>query len=283
MYTCSHCKKKFINQPYVCYPNNKKYCCLQCIPDSAMDRPYSFLYFNLIDSMRDIETRTDSIVTLEDRIDLENDVNDLSHTYTVEIYGDNEGLFYKKQISIILLSLDKLYDKIHSIFMERKYESSPAVIIYWDRLTTILGQDAAMQVFELFNGEIESFIFENVYFVWSDYKHKTTDFNNCEDKLKFTTLSDATKVRQIFLDCLNIFRPEFTEAQLKGLDDYYHCISIDTLYRCVVCKQWEPWVYFSFYDNLKLYKCDEHCGCEEYDNLYLDDELVISPWKINIL
>jgi len=39
-------------------------------------------------------------------------------------------------------------------------------------------------------------------------------------------------------------------------------------YYCVVCGGWEPWERFTHYDNLKLYKCDDHCGCNEYDHLY---------------
>ena len=121
MYKCSHCKKEFMNQPYICYPNKKKYCSPQCIPDSGVDKPYSFQYFNLIDSIRDIESCIENIKTLEDRIDLENNVNDLSNTYALEIYGEELGLFYNRQISILLPSLDELYNRIHNIFMERKY------------------------------------------------------------------------------------------------------------------------------------------------------------------
>jgi hypothetical protein len=271
MYTCSHCKKKFMNEPYICYPNKKKYCSLECIPDSAIDKPYSFEYFTLIESIRDIQSRIDSIATLDNRIDLEDDVNELYRTYALEIYGDDEGLFYKKHIAIMLSTLDKLYDKIHNIFMERKYESSPAVIIYWEDLINILGKDTARQFFDIFKGEIENFIFENVYFIWSDYKCKTIDFNNYEDKLKFATINDAEEVQQLFLGCLNLFRPEFTEKQLEELDNYSQCITVDTLYNCVACGEWELWERFHFYDNLKLYKCDEHCACDEYDHLYLDE------------
>ena len=283
MYKCSHCKKEFINKPYICYPNKKKYCSLQCIPDSAMDKPYSFQYFNLIDSIRDIESRIENIKTLEDRINLENDVNDLSYTYTLEIYGEELSLFYNRQISILLPILEELYDRIHNIFMNRKYESSPAVIICWENLINILGREVASLVFDYFKEDIENFIFENGYYLNSPYKYKTIDFDNYEDMLKFPIVSDTKEVHRLFLDCLNIFRPEFTEKQLEEMDTYSQCIEIDTLYYCVVCKHWELWEHFSFYENLKLYKCDEHCGCEEYDNLYLEHNLVIGPWKPNII
>ena len=81
MYTCNHCKKKFKNEPYIC-SNNKKYCSFECVPESTIDKPYSFQYFNLMDGIRDIELDIENIKTLDDRIDLENKIEELSTSYT---------------------------------------------------------------------------------------------------------------------------------------------------------------------------------------------------------
>lgn len=267
MYTCNHCKKKFTNQPFKC-SNKRNYCSRECMPDSVMDKPYSFQYFNLVESIRDIESRINDIKYLENRIDLENEVNNLSNCYTIDMFGDDEGLYYKKQILMLLSTSDKLYDKIHNIFMERKYHSSPAVIIYWENLKNILGYDNSRLIFDDFKEKVENFVFENVYFIWSDYVCKVVDFDNYEDKLKFGTVSDAKEVEELFLECLNEYKSEFTEEQLENLDIYSNCIKVDTLYRCVVCKQWELWECFVFYDDLNLYKCDEHCSCIECDSPY---------------
>lgn len=130
MYTCTHCKNKFKNKPFI-GSNNKKYWSRKCIPDSEIDEPYSFEYFNLIESI-------DNIEYIDDRFDLENEVNDLNTSYIIDIFGDDEGLFYKRQIYIQLKTLNKLYDKIHNIFMERKVQLIRAVVIYsGDLLMTI--------------------------------------------------------------------------------------------------------------------------------------------------
>lgn len=270
MYTCNHCKKKFNNEPYNC-SNKKKYCSFECIPQSGIDKPYSYQYFNLMGGIREIEFDIKNIKTLDDRIDLENKVEELSISYTLEIYGDYEGLFYKRQIGLLLKVLDELYTRVHLIFSETKYDSSPAVIINWDDLKRIIGLENATLIFDVFKDKIETFIFENVYLVWSDYKCRTIDFHNYEDKLRFATISDATEVGELFNSCFNECSLGLTDKQLGELDNYTNCIDINTLHRCVVCRQWELWERFTYYDNLKLYKCDEHCGCFEYDHLYQDE------------
>ncbi|HEY8889066.1 MAG TPA: hypothetical protein VIM70_02240 [Clostridium sp.] len=49
-------------------------------------------------------------------IELENEIEELSISYTIEIYGDYEGLFYKRQIGHLLETLNELYNKVHNIF-----------------------------------------------------------------------------------------------------------------------------------------------------------------------
>lgn len=83
MYTCTHGKKNFNNQPYIAYPSKKKYCSFECIPDSAMDKPYSYEYFNFMDSIRDIESSIENIANLEDRLDLENDVGIFNYSFRI--------------------------------------------------------------------------------------------------------------------------------------------------------------------------------------------------------
>lgn len=270
MYTCNHCKKKFNNQPFKC-SNKRNYCSQECIPDSVMDKPYSFQYFNLVESLRNIESKIRDIKNLENRIDLENEVNDLRNSYTIDMWGDDEGVYYKKQILMLLSTLDKLYGKIHNIFMERKYDSSPSVIIYWEDLKNIFGYDNAKLIFDNFKEKVENFVFENVYLISSDYVCKVVNFDNYEDKLKFGTISDAKEVEDLFLKCLNEYKPGLTEEQINDLNCYENCIEVNTLYCCVVCEQWELWECFSFYDDLNLYKCDEHCSCVECDNPYQDE------------
>jgi len=274
MYTCYHCKNKFKNEPYIS-SNNKKYCSFECIPDSGIDKPYSYEYFNLMDGIRDIELHIKNIKTLTDRIELENKFEELTISNTRKVYGDYEGLFYKRQIGILLGTLNQLYNKVYNIFMDIEYDSMPFVIINWEDLRRIVGVDNANLIFDIFKDKIEHFIFNNVYFTWPVYMCKVIDFSYFEDKLKFATMRDAKEVEKLyhdsFNDIYNICILDLTQEQVDELDSYTDCIDVFTLYRCVVCGGWERLECFTFYDNLRLYKCDEHCGCEEYDHLYQDE------------
>ena len=73
-----------------------------------------------MDNINGIEEAIHDIVNRVDRLDLERELEELITYYSLEIYGDDEGLFYKRQIGITLLTLDKLYDKIHNVFKDRK-------------------------------------------------------------------------------------------------------------------------------------------------------------------
>ncbi|MBU3188323.1 hypothetical protein K9O30_02950 [Clostridium bowmanii] len=194
-----------------------------------------------MDRIRDIEIGIKSIKTLDDRIELENEIEELSTSYTLEIYGDYEGLFYKRQIGLFLDTLSELYNKVHNIFMERKYDSMPFVIINWEDLKRIIGEEDANLIFDIFNDELDKFIFDNAYFTWPDYMYKTIDCSY-ESKLKFATMRDAKHVRKIYLDSFkdsfNVCFLNLTEDQLDELDIYTYCIDIFTLHHCVVCGGW---------------------------------------------
>ncbi|MCT8978038.1 hypothetical protein N4T77_15705 [Clostridium sp. CX1] len=264
MYTCNHCKKKFNNQPYITYSSKKKYCSFECVPDSAMNRPYSYEYFNFMDSIRDIEARIDNIAALEDRLDLENEIDELSHSLILETYGDDEGLFYKRQLILLAPVLNQLYSKIHNIFIGRKLEQKLAVIIYWDSLVQLFGDELAEMIFRFFESRMSGISCENVY----DYDSQ--DLGCFKDKLCVNTLEEAENIKNIYIRSLNYFKSLYDEKQPEELDYNDNYISIKTLAHCVVCNEWEDKNDFTFDENLKLYKCNQWNKCFNYDNYYED-------------
>ncbi|GKU29300.1 hypothetical protein [Clostridium folliculivorans] len=265
MYTCNHCKNKFKNIPYVAYPNKKKYCSLNCMPDSAIDRPYSFQYANLIDCLRDIEIRIDNIVSLDDRIELENEVTDISSSYTLEAYGDDEGLFYKQQIIKLLPTIDELYDKIHNIFRERKLRLRLATVITWDSVIQLFGKDLSEMIFSYFESRMSGIAYQNLYDTLSEY---SIDLGYFKDKLYVNTLAEAENIKNIYMESLNYFKSLFTEQQLNELDCYDNFVAIKNLAYCVVCHEWENEADFSFDEELGLYKCNQWYNCYDYENYY---------------
>lgn len=268
MYICNHCKNKFKNQPFI-GSNNKKYCSRNCIPNSVIDEPYSFEYFNLIEIINDIESRISGIKDIDDKFDLENEVNDLSSSYIIDMFGDDEGFFYKRQIYIELRTLDKLYDKIHNIFMERKVRLRRAVIIYWDELLSIVGNDIYNMILKCFQEKLKGITYEILDFL-CPVPTSSTEIGYHTDKLHVKTLRQAQNIKKIYYESFNQFKPNLTDKQLNYLSWSNDCIAIETLAYCVVCKDWESWDDFSFDKNLNLYKCGQWSDCYKYDDYYKD-------------
>jgi len=268
MYTCNHCKKKFTNEPFIC-SNKRKYCSMECIPDSVMDKPYSFQYFNLVENIRDIKSRISNIERLDDRIDLENEVTDLHTSYIIDMWGDDEGLYYKRQILILLPTLDTFYDNIHNIFMQRKIQLRRATIICWDYLLQTIGKEIYDMIFSYFQSEMESVPYENVYsyYISSD---RCKELGCFKDKLCVSTLKQAKAIKNIYYKSFNHFKSLLTQKQLETLSDSDDCVYIHTLAYCVVCNEWEDWDDFSFDKNLNLYKCGQWNDCRKYDDYYKD-------------
>lgn len=268
MYTCTHCKNKLKNKPLI-GSNNKKYCSIRCIPDSLIDEAYSSEYFNLIESINDIESRISDIKDIDDRFELENEVNDLSTSYIADMFGDDEGLFYKGQIYTELKGLDKLYDKIHNIFMERKLQLRRAVIIYWDDLLSIVGNEIYSIILKYFHEKMKSVSCENLHYSCI-YSKNSTELGCSIDKLYVKTLRQAHAIKKFYYESFNQYKSKLTDKQLDSLSITNNCIDIQTLAYCFICKEWEPWDDFSFDGKLNVYKCGVWSDCSKYDDYYND-------------
>lgn len=268
MYTCTHCKNKFKNQPFI-GSNNKKYCSRKCIPNSVMDEPYSFEYFNLIESINDIESRISGIKDIDDRFELENEVNNLSTSYIADMFGDNERLFYKRQIYIQLKSLDKLYDKIHNIFIERKVKLRRAVIIYWDDLLSIVGNEIYSMILKCFQEKMKDITYEILDFLYAD-PTSNTEIGDHTNKLHVKTLRQAQNIKKIYYKSVNQFKSKLSNKQLDSLSSANDCIDIQNFAYCVVCKDWESWDDFSFDEKLNVYRCGIWMDCSKYEGYYND-------------
>lgn len=268
MYTCSHCKNKFKNHPFI-GSNNKKYCSRKCIPNSLIDEPYSFEYFNLIESINDTESKISGIKDIDDRFELDNDVNDLSTSYIIDMFGDDEGLFYKRQIYIELKSLDQLYDKIHNIFIERKVQLRRAVIIYCDELFGIVGNEIYDMILKYFREKMKGITYEILDFLYAD-PTINTEIGYHTDKLRVKTLKQAQNIKKIYSEILNKFKSQLSDKQLDSLSSANDCIDIQNFAYCVVCKDWESRDDFSFDENLNVYKCGVWDDCSKYDDYYND-------------
>lgn len=269
MYTCNHCKNKFRNKPFV-GSNNKKYCSRKCTPNSVIDGPYSFEYFNLIESINDIESRVSDIKDIDDRFNLENEVNDLKTSYIIDMLGDDEGVFYKRQIYIELKTLNKLYDKIHNTFMNKKVRLRRAVIIYWDELRSIVGNEIYNMILKRFQEKMKDVTYETLDFLFADPTYNN-EIGHHTDKLHVKTLRQAQNIRKTYHENFNQYKSKLTNEQLNSLSCSNDCIAIENLAYCVVCKEWEPWDNFFFDKKLNVYRCGIWMDCSKYDDYYNDD------------
>jgi len=232
-----------------------------------MDKPYCFQYSNLIESIRDIESRINDIVTLEDRIDLENEVNDLSTSSILETYGDSEGLFYKEQMGYHISTLDDLYYKIHDLFMKRKPPLRPGLIIYHEELKTIVGNEIYSSVLSELGENIKYSSFENLY-----WETPTTDFDieAVRIKLAFSTIDESKEIARLFKKSINKYKNQLTKKQLADLKGDNYNIYFLKYCKCPVCHEWEDIVDFTLNYSLNLFKCNQRWECDEYDDYYKD-------------
>lgn len=253
MYTCNHCKKKFNNKPFIC-SNNKKYCCLKCTPDSEMNKPYAFQYFNLIESIQNIELSIMEIKYLYDRTNLEDELNDLQTTYIIDMWGENESLYYKRQIQKTILSFDDIYQDINNIFITRKTVLRSAVVIYWYDLQTIIGKKLTKFILDSFIEDIRlhyNGVFENVSpGAWPSYQ-----IGEHIDRLCVNTLDNAIEIRRIFYKYLVTNKKLMTKKQRKQLSIESLCIRIKELCYCVNCGFWEDSEEFAINEELNIYQC----------------------------
>jgi hypothetical protein len=67
---------------------------------------------------------------------------------------------------------------------------------------------------------------------------------------------------------INKYKKQLTLEQIDLLkvNDYH--ISVDDLYQCVVCWEWEHWHQFDYSENLKLYQCNAWDKCSDFDDYY---------------
>ena len=252
MFICNHCKKEFSCEPYVS-SNNKRYCSFECVPESGIDQPYSFEYFNFVDAINNIKDQIDKINLLEDRIDLENELEELYHDYFVLTYGDDEGLFYKRQIQKTLSSLGNLYEDINNIFMTRKIVLRPAAVIYWYNLQNIIGKELTKLILNNFIEEMSPYYegwFENLCCDMSSSR-----IGGDTDKLCVSTFNDAREIRRVFYKCLIANKKLMTKEQRVLLSEESLCIGVKEICHCDNCGFWELWEDFRLNKELNIYKC----------------------------
>jgi hypothetical protein len=226
------------------------------------------MYFNLIETIRDIDSRISGIVLLEDRIELENEVNELAISSFLETYGDNEGLFYKVQIEYLISTLDDLYDKIHDLFMKRKPQLKHGVEIDRDELERIVGKEILATALVELEENLKYSSFENLY-----WEAPTIDFNIeiGRIKLAFSTVGECKEIERLFKKSINKNRSQLSKKQLEDLkDDNYH-IYVVNFHQCPVCREWEDHKDFALDYNLNLFKCNQWGDCDEYDDYYKDE------------
>lgn len=268
MYTCHHCKKKFNSLPYLSCTNDKKYCSLECFPDKGIDKPYSSTYFNLVERIRDIESRIKDIENLEQRIDLENEVKELSLSLQIEVYGDDEGLFYKRQIINLISDLDIVYEKVNNALIEIKPQLKPGIMIDQDELESTVGEELLASALDDLEENIAYCFFENLYM-------KTPDTTFTREvgriKLAFRTLSEAKEISRQFVRSINQHKKRLNQEHIETLKENNYFVHITKFSQCPVCREWEEREDFMKDTNLNLYRCNIWSECSDFNDYYLNE------------
>lgn len=219
-----------------------------------MDKPYSFQYFSLIENIQNIELSIKVVENIYDRTNLEEELDELQRTYIIDMLGEDEGLYYKRQIQKTLLYFDDIHKDIHNIFITRKATLRIAVVIYWDDLQIIIGKQLTKVILDSFIDAIDLYYngtFENVYpGAWPSYQ-----IGEDTDRLCVNTFANAIEIRRIFFKCLAIYKKLMTKEQRERLSVDPLCIRIKKLSYCVNCGFWEDIEEFAINEELNIYQC----------------------------
>lgn len=245
--------------------DSKPYCSLDCFPDEALDRLYSFEYTKLVDAYRDFVNEMSYISNYEKRIELENDVDSVLEEYkSIRYFQDTEDSFYKGEIFTLYDKLLSLADEIHNVLLKAN-EIDDATILFWSSifLDTDMSNEYATKISNeiLENLKVEGILFLNrKNRTFSPY-NKAININNYKDILCTVNKEEQKKLHSI---CINVF-----QRNTKNNVDIYNKLfdgeeeSDSSLYiysckvqLCPVCEDWEEEEEFSFNGDKNISVCD---------------------------
>ena len=264
-YTCHACGIEFTEYPFV--GNGVFYCSEECFPYDEMDELYLFEYVGLVSNYRYFEELKGKVKTFEDRIDLENEMDEVIEEYKSLYFGDSEGCYYKGLIIGLFEKLLKLYDEVHEILLKLHAKSEPyyAVSIYWDEIKPIIGQELTVTIFQdIVQGMNEAgLIFENIS--WATLKKDEMSFENYKDVVAFQSKDEKNNFYQLFLRVMdknsNKFPLTFTSVYSEG---EFSNFVFDSKFRfCHVCEHWEDEDDFSFDEERNAFVCNQWDSCSE--------------------
>lgn len=262
MPNCNKCNKNITQEPFYSITNQKPYCSKNCLPDEAFDKLYSFEYMNLVSAFRYFNSEKYSIEILEDRVNLENEMDEIIEDYKSYYLGDSENSFYKSQIIRLYKNILTLYDEIHNILIDKESFEYYGITIYWDDLKRDVVKDKLQNIFnELTQGlKHSNIIFENLSY--DAFNKNEIRLTNYKDVICVESEEEQNKVIRILMDIFQKYEPSLIYDD-ETFVDYIHFGKIK---QCLVCLHWEDESDFSFDDGLNVEACSQWDSCRNFPN-----------------
>jgi hypothetical protein len=90
---------------------------MKCLPERALDRTYSFEYFQLAEMVQGIEQDCKVVSSKSQRDELLWELDDVFASHQEYYWGDDEGAYYKRRILELLHRLEELADQLEGLRM----------------------------------------------------------------------------------------------------------------------------------------------------------------------
>ncbi|AEF93536.1 hypothetical protein Desca_0649 [Desulfotomaculum nigrificans CO-1-SRB] len=230
MNKCKKCKKVFEEEPFYSITDYNTYCSMDCLPDEALEHPYSFEYFQLVDIVRDIEDSVKNLSNYYERDELLDDI-DLAIVQHTDIYlNEGEGTFYGTHAMALIKKLMDIFETTREWQLDIK---KPAIKISWYELPDQVVKD----------------ILEELRIFECDFNINSGYFDTAITQIIFF---EDEGTRNICYESVLGVAKKFMQDYDNDPADY---ISLITAKYCEGCLWYEDETEFEYHDEVNLYVC----------------------------
>jgi len=260
MFTCTKCRKIITQEPYYSITDRKTYCSQKCIPDDAFDQLYSFEYVNLVSSYRYFESEKYNLETIEERIQIENEMDEVIEDYKSYYLSDLENSYYKSQIIRLYEKLLILYEEIHDILKNKRPFVYYDVTIYWAELKLFIDKEILQKIFKDLIQCLEQSKIEFRNLSYDANNEFELSLMNYKDIICVETKSEQKTIIKILMDIFAKYYTSLIYDEETFTDHIYN----GTVKLCPVCLHWEDESDFEFDEDLNVEACKQWDSCRNF-------------------
>jgi hypothetical protein len=200
--------------------------------------------------------KKDGIETFDERVELENEMEEVIRQYRDLLWGDDEGNFYKREMFLLFDRMNRLHEEVHDILLHKEDQVYYAVMISWAEMFDE-EKEYAQTILELIEDELKN----GPVFYWNvgwDAKDEE-QIGSYRDILCVENEADHVKMIDMIQSVSEKFQDPQTREIIDGILSYY--ISPCKVKKCRVCLYWEDVDNFSFDSEGNVFACHQSWNC----------------------